>query len=123
MWHQRSPCQDKSFLSTWHYLLLSRKVHSGSEGTQRPGFDVDTGDKARVRKHPGLTGQHINLATSTTRSYLLCTRAPRGTKDVLPQAALQVLDTFIALLAASILSNKRSPRLCVTSETKPNQDK
>lgn len=92
-------------------------------GTQKKSYDVDTRDIARVRKHPGLTGQHINLATNTACSYLLCTRASPGTKEALPQTALQVLDIFITLLAASILRNKRSPPLVchLRDKAKPRQ--
>lgn len=93
------------------------------ENVQRKSYDVDTGDIAGVRKHPGLTGQHINLATNTAYSYLLCTRASPGTKEALPQTALQVLDIFITLLLASILSNKRGPLLVchLWDKAKPRQ--
>lgn len=114
-------------VSTLYCLPLSRmstiKGRIQSENIQRKSCDVDTRDIAGVRKDPGLTGQHINLATNTACSYLPSTRASPRTKEALPQTALQVLDIFIRLLVASILSNKRGPCLCVTSETKPNQDK
>lgn len=129
IWHQRSLYQDKCVICRHTVLFTTQQEWAQSRAEfkvrniQRKSYDVDTRDIAGVRKHPGLTGQHINLATNTACSYLLGTRAPPGTKEALPQTASQVLDIFITLLAASILSNKRSPRLCVTCETKPNQDK
>ena len=41
-------------------------------GAQRKSYDVDTRDRAGVRKHTGLAGERINLATDAAWSYLSC---------------------------------------------------
>lgn len=82
---------------------------------QRKSYDVDTRDIAGVRKHPGLTEQHINLATNTVWCYLLSTRSSTATKEALPHTTRQVLDVFITQLAAI---NFEQQKECVTSPDK-----
>lgn len=75
-------------------------------------------------KQHSLTAQRINLVTKTSqRLSLLYKSFSWNNEGFSLKRRLQVLDGFITLLVASILSNKRSRCLCVTSETKPNQDK
>lgn len=109
-------------------VLRDRELNSGRTSEERV-MTATPRDTAGARKHPGSNWPDVLiLPPNTACSYLPCTTAPPGTKEALPQTELQVLDVFITQLAVSILSNKRSPpppppALCVTFETKPNQDK
>lgn len=79
---------------------------------------------AGVRKHPGPAGQRINLATDAACSYLRRTRASRGTKGALPQTAQAGFGHFYYTVSGINFEQQKGPRaVCVTSETKPNQDK
>lgn len=95
-----------------------------SDRIQRKSFDGDTVDMAGVWKHHSQTAQRINLVTKNSRRLSPQYKSFSWNNGGFSlKRRLQVLDGFITLLVASIPSNKRSSCLCVTSETKPNQDK
>lgn len=91
---------------------------------KRKSYDVDTGDIAGVRKHPWSgPGNVLILPPTQPRSYLLCTRAPPGTKGALPQTASQVFGHFYYTVSGiNFEQQKEPPLVChLWDKAKPRQ--